>query len=450
MPDSKNKLDEFKGQIPKKHELYLGESLKFADDIEIKSMRLKSQQLINFIKENTCRHIKLNDMQLQRKQQSDDGLKIWKNNFELQKIQALAHLEREISRLSMTESSKARAPANYLMVIRELFKHICKKFSKLRIFVISILGLQSSRKSTLLNALFACRFAVSVGRCTVGSFYAAIIFGKRFIRTTYYLSFVLIDTEGLGAPEKMNDPESEKKIESVVTIARLEKVRLAPGIYILQHTSERNEAKISEAIEAFRDTAPKIANDKDIEIGISNTDCLQTLDKRIRSGQLLKQFRPFKNGATAYSPPSEQYHDDVVTLCNSIINDCKNLQNRIEFSKIGLQIPVLSVKCEECEECEKTNKENAELEKYLQRKNNKECEKETKQTIKKYIKLNHRSVLTKLTQMLGANFIRKGISSEALDIINERLENILRNILREGFSDQQREQEVSKIWSSSL
>ncbi len=49
-------------------------------------------------------------------------------------------------------------------------KHICKKYSKLRIFVISILGLQSSGKSTLLNALFACRFTVSVDCCTKGLF----------------------------------------------------------------------------------------------------------------------------------------------------------------------------------------------------------------------------------------------------------------------------------------
>jgi hypothetical protein len=53
--------------------------------------------------------------------------------------------------------------------------HICKRFPNLRIFVISILGLQSSGKVTLLNALFACRFAVSVGRCTRG-LYATIIF----------------------------------------------------------------------------------------------------------------------------------------------------------------------------------------------------------------------------------------------------------------------------------
>jgi len=49
-------------------------------------------------------------------------------------------------------------------------EHICNKYPKLRIFVVSILGLQSSGKSTLLNALFACRFTVSVDCCTKGLF----------------------------------------------------------------------------------------------------------------------------------------------------------------------------------------------------------------------------------------------------------------------------------------
>ncbi|GES87319.1 interferon-induced very large GTPase 1-like [Rhizophagus clarus] len=99
-----------------------------------------------------------------------------------------------------------------------------------------------------------------------------------------------------------------------------------------------------------------------------------------------------------------------------------------------------------CEECEKTNKERAELEQYLQDKNNEKCEMETRQTIENYIKLNRRSVLTKLTQMLEANFIRKGISSESLDIINKNLENILKNMPNEGFSDQEREQKIYEIW----
>jgi hypothetical protein len=38
------------------------------------------------------------------------------------------------------------------------------------IFVLSVLGIQSSGKSTLLNTMFGLQFAVSAGRCTRGVF----------------------------------------------------------------------------------------------------------------------------------------------------------------------------------------------------------------------------------------------------------------------------------------
>jgi len=56
-------------------------------------------------------------------------------------------------------------PSSWITAICNQITH---KQPKLRIFVISIIGLQSSGKSTLLNALFGCKFAVSVGRCTRG------------------------------------------------------------------------------------------------------------------------------------------------------------------------------------------------------------------------------------------------------------------------------------------
>src|ERR1043165_3062652 len=105
------------------NELRLGRSLQFTEGIEFPL----SQILIDFVQERTCRHVKMNVMQLQRKQQLDDGLQIWQNNYELQDLihlyksilklplkerrRALAHLEREVSRLSMIESSEARNQA---------------------------------------------------------------------------------------------------------------------------------------------------------------------------------------------------------------------------------------------------------------------------------------------------------------------------------------------------
>jgi len=83
--------------------------------------------------------------------------------------------------------------------------------------VISVLGLQLSGKSTLLNALFTCRFTVSVGCCTKGFFMRLLFLEKDLSDQLNIDAFVLIDTEGLGASEKMNDPDSENKDRILTT-----------------------------------------------------------------------------------------------------------------------------------------------------------------------------------------------------------------------------------------
>ncbi|XP_054761083.2 interferon-induced very large GTPase 1-like [Lytechinus pictus] len=68
-----------------------------------------------------------------------------------------------------------------------------------KLFVIAVLGIQSSGKSTLLNTMFGLQFAVSAGRCTRGAYMQLIP-----VEEDAYLPFsyvVVIDTEGLRSPE---------------------------------------------------------------------------------------------------------------------------------------------------------------------------------------------------------------------------------------------------------
>ena len=76
-----------------------------------------------------------------------------------------------------------------------------------RIRVVSILGPQNSGKSTLLNFMFGCDFAVSDGRCTRG------IYGT-LVRVTDAAEFdylLVLDTEGLQSIEK-SDREYDRKL----------------------------------------------------------------------------------------------------------------------------------------------------------------------------------------------------------------------------------------------
>ena len=70
-----------------------------------------------------------------------------------------------------------------------------------RIFVVSIIGIQSSGKSTLLNTMFGLQFPVSSGRCTRGVFMQLIAIDPTLTSELGYNYLVVLDTEGLRAPE---------------------------------------------------------------------------------------------------------------------------------------------------------------------------------------------------------------------------------------------------------
>lgn len=80
--------------------------------------------------------------------------------------------------------------------------------------MITILGPQSSGKSTLLNFLLGCNFATSQGRCTVGvygTFYKFNDNGKgRFNKIKNYEGIFIMDTEGIFSMKNKTD-EKERK-----------------------------------------------------------------------------------------------------------------------------------------------------------------------------------------------------------------------------------------------
>ncbi|XP_034749086.1 interferon-induced very large GTPase 1-like isoform X3 [Etheostoma cragini] len=85
--------------------------------------------------------------------------------------------------------------------ICSLLDNVIKKLGDKRVFVLSVLGVQSSGKSTMLNAMFGLQFAVSAGRCTKGAFMQLVKVSEE-IKTDFQFDYVLVvDTEGLRALE---------------------------------------------------------------------------------------------------------------------------------------------------------------------------------------------------------------------------------------------------------
>uniref|UniRef100_UPI0037E71520 up-regulator of cell proliferation-like n=1 Tax=Semicossyphus pulcher TaxID=241346 RepID=UPI0037E71520 len=72
---------------------------------------------------------------------------------------------------------------------------------KSKILVVTVLGVQSTGKSTLLNTMFGVQFAVSSGRCTRGAFMLLIKVNEDIKKELKCDFVIIIDTEGLKSPE---------------------------------------------------------------------------------------------------------------------------------------------------------------------------------------------------------------------------------------------------------
>ena len=104
--------------------------------------------------------------------------------------------------------------------LQDVMKALERRFKKTlgmrkspKIFVLTVLGTQSTGKSTLLNTMFGVQFPVSAGRCTKGAFMQLI---PIFIEDFPYKGLLVIDTEGLGAPEYKQDNTHDNEIATFV------------------------------------------------------------------------------------------------------------------------------------------------------------------------------------------------------------------------------------------
>ena len=85
-----------------------------------------------------------------------------------------------------------------LLWIKDVFYSLAKLFGDKKVFVLSIVGIQSSGKSTLLNTMFGLELEVSAGRCTHGIFAYLLSAQNGEVGFDYLL---ILDSEGLRSQE---------------------------------------------------------------------------------------------------------------------------------------------------------------------------------------------------------------------------------------------------------
>ncbi|XP_008283376.1 interferon-induced very large GTPase 1-like, partial [Stegastes partitus] len=101
--------------------------------------------------------------------------------------------------LELLDGDASNIPQRWVTdVLMELHKKVGESS---RLLVLTVLGVQSSGKSTLLNTMFGVKFPVSSGRCTRGAYMVFLRVGEDLKRELNYDFVVLIDTEGLKSPD---------------------------------------------------------------------------------------------------------------------------------------------------------------------------------------------------------------------------------------------------------
>uniref|UniRef100_A0A8C1VCZ9 VLIG-type G domain-containing protein n=1 Tax=Cyprinus carpio TaxID=7962 RepID=A0A8C1VCZ9_CYPCA len=110
------------------------------------------------------------------------------------------------SPLELMDGDAAHVPVIWISAVLD---QLLQKLGDQRVFVLSVLGLQSSGKSTMINAMFGLQFAVSAGRTTRGAFMQLLRVSDEMktqsntvYKTQMNFDYILVvDTEGLRAPE---------------------------------------------------------------------------------------------------------------------------------------------------------------------------------------------------------------------------------------------------------
>ncbi|XP_076118578.1 interferon-induced very large GTPase 1-like [Alosa pseudoharengus] len=254
-----------------------------------------------------------------------------------------------------------------------------------RVFVLSVLGIQSSGKSTMLNAMFGLQFAVSAGRCTRGAFMQLVRvsdemkeqmkaerekskIGKKNAEKTKISDYILVvDTEGLRALELAgkatvhhdnelatfvvglgnmtlinifgeNPAEMQDTIQIVVqAFLRMKKIKLNPScMFVHQNVSDITAGKKNQdgrrRLQEKLDEMTKLAAEEEV----CDAECFSDVIA-FDIQKDVKYFAQLWEGSPPMAPPNPYYSENIQELKKTILSHASQ-SNGLSLSDLKTRV----------------------------------------------------------------------------------------------------------------
>ncbi|XP_027894854.1 up-regulator of cell proliferation [Xiphophorus couchianus] len=118
--------------------------------------------------------------------------------------------------LELVDGDASNIPLRWVSDVLSQLNDLVSPKNKIR--VVTVLRVQGTGKSTLLNTMFGVQFAVSSGRCTRGAFMLLIKVNEDFKKVLNCDFVMIIDTEGLKSPELAQLDNSHEHDNELATL----------------------------------------------------------------------------------------------------------------------------------------------------------------------------------------------------------------------------------------
>ncbi|XP_051746116.1 interferon-induced very large GTPase 1-like [Ctenopharyngodon idella] len=266
--------------------------------------------------------------------------------------------------LELMDGDAANVPVDWVTAV---LHELIKKLGNQRVFVLSVLGIQSSGKSTMLNVMFGLQFAVSAGRCTRGAFMQLIRVSEEMKAQLKFDYILVVDTEGLRAQELSGrstrhqdnelatfvvglgnltlinilgeNPSELQEILQIVVQAfmRMKEVNLSPScMFVHQNISEVTAGEKNmegrRRLQETLDEMTKLAAKDEVYIAECFSDVI-TFDIR----KDVKYFAQLWEGSPPMAPPNPSYCENIQELKTAFFSHASK-SNGLELTDLKARI----------------------------------------------------------------------------------------------------------------